>query len=67
MNALVIKNMERMNEYTGERKCDECIFHASGQCSKWNCEFIGVKEAENAVKKIRKVEAQDEVNWAIGG
>jgi hypothetical protein len=45
-----------MLEYTGERKCNECIFHASGQCQKWNCQFISVKEAEEAVKKIRAME-----------
>jgi hypothetical protein len=43
-----------------ERDCGKCIFHASGRCSKWNCEFISVKEAEEAFKKINAKEVLQE-------
>jgi hypothetical protein len=45
-----------MFENMEERKCGECIFHASGQCSKWKCKYISVKEAEEAFRKIKAQE-----------
>lgn len=29
------------------RDCKNCVYHSSGSCSKWNCEFTTVDDVRN--------------------
>lgn len=31
------------------RNCKECIYHISGECSKWNCEMTTLEDYKNKV------------------
>lgn len=39
-----------------DRECDKCIFHASGSCQTWECNFISVAEAAYAVEQLKVVQ-----------
>lgn len=44
-----------VTDRAGDRDCNNCIYHASGSCRKWNCEHISVKEAEEAVWRLKYI------------
>lgn len=46
------------------RDCKNCVYHSSGSCSKWNCEFTTVddvrnKAIDNFVKAIDEADRED--------
>ena len=30
-----------------DRDCDKCVYHTSGSCSKWECDFTTVSDIRN--------------------
>ena len=36
-----------------DRDCDHCIWHTSGSCASWDCEYVSRDEAVEAVRKVR--------------
>lgn len=29
------------------RECDKCVYHTTGQCSKWDCEPTSIEDIKN--------------------
>lgn len=30
-----------------DRDCDKCVYHTSGSCSKWECDFTTISDIRN--------------------
>ena len=46
------------------RDCKNCVYHSSGSCSRWNCEFTTVDDVRNKaiddfVKTIDEADRED--------
>ena len=45
-----------------DRDCKNCVYHSSGSCSQWNCNFTTINDVRNkavddTVKAIKKLRA----------
>lgn len=38
-----------------ERDCNNCIWHTSGSCANWDCEYVGRHEALEALRRIKEM------------
>ena len=45
-----------------DRDCENCVYHSSGSCSQWDCNFTTINDVRNeaiddTVKAIKKLRA----------
>ena len=38
---------EEEEEIEMDRDCDKCVYHTSGSCSKWECDFTTISDIRN--------------------